>query len=222
MCFSAPASFIAAGIAGGAGIAALTRVQSRNEVPLAAMPIVFAIQQTIEGFLWLSLPIAPDAAISSALTEAFLLLALVFWPVFAPLSILAIEPDPRRRAWIAVCLAGGLAVAIYFVWSLGAEPRTASIDEWHIVYSADPALPALIRVLYPVATCLSLLLSSHSSIRLLGGVIFIGSVIAYWIYWNAFTSVWCFFAAAASGIIVFHFGTARRRAALPQRPADAA
>jgi len=222
MCFSAPASFLAAAVAGGAGAAAVTRIRTRSEIPLAAMPLVFAMQQTIEGFLWLTLPVAPDAPISSILTETFLLLALVFWPIYAPLSALAVEADAKRRRWITVCLAGGIAVAAYFLGSLGTEPRTATIDGAHIVYSADPALPGVIRVLYPIATCFSLMLSSHRSIRLLGAVIFLGSVVAYWVYWNAFASVWCFFAAAASGLILFHFESARRRAGVGARSTDTA
>jgi hypothetical protein len=45
----------------------------------------------------------------------------------------------------------------------------------------------------------------------------VGSVISYVFYWEAFSSVWCFFAAAASAVIVFHFERVRllRRAAIP-------
>jgi hypothetical protein len=46
-----------------------------------------------------------------------------------------------------------------------------------------------------------------------GLVVFLGSVVSYWMYWNAFVSVWCFFAAIASGLIILHFEKERR--ALP-------
>ena len=55
MCFSAPASFVAAAVTGAVGVAAMMRVHRREELPLAAMPLFFAVQQAIEGFLWLSL-----------------------------------------------------------------------------------------------------------------------------------------------------------------------
>jgi hypothetical protein len=220
MCFSAPASFIAGAVAGTAGIAAIARVKTRSELPLAAMPLFFAAQQVIEGLLWLSLPVAPNQSATSALTEAFLLFALVFWPVYAPLAALSMETDRQRRQWIAACLVAGIAAALYFLWSLDEAPRTATIVGAHIVYSADPTLPAAVRVLYPVATCLSLMLSSHRSVSLLGVVVFVGSAIAYWVYWHAFTSVWCFFAAAASALILFHFEAARRREALAAGPGD--
>jgi hypothetical protein len=35
--------------------------------------------------------------------------------------------------------------------------------------------------------------------------------VAYVLYWEAFVSVWCFFAAAASAVILWHFELSRRR-----------
>ncbi len=212
MCFSAPASFIAAAVAGTAGAVCLARVREPGDWPLAAMPVFFATQQAIEGFLWLNLARDPASETTTALTEGFLIFALVFWPLYAPLAAYAAEPDRRRKPWIAICIAAGAAVAVYFFTTLAATPRIASIHEHHIAYSADPNLPLAIRVLYPVATCLSLILSSHRAVALGGIVIFIGSLVSYWMYWNAFTSVWCFFAAIASALIIFHFERARRSA----------
>jgi hypothetical protein len=59
MCFSATASFIAFGVTGAIGLASVSRIRSSNELPLAAIPLVFASQQGIEGLLWLTLPVAP-------------------------------------------------------------------------------------------------------------------------------------------------------------------
>lgn len=214
MCFSASASFMAAAVAGAAGAVCLAHVKGRGEIALAALPLFFALQQTIEGFLWLNLEHGGPAESSARLTEGFLMLALVFWPVYAPIATLIAEPDPSRRRWIAACLGVGLAVSAYFFMSLSALPRTASIDGAHIAYSADPDLPLLIRLSYPAATSLSLMLSSHRMIAVSGFVIFLGSVVSYWVYWSAFTSVWCFFAAIASALLVVHFRTARRAAGL--------
>ena len=126
MCFSAQASFVAAAVAGVASIAAMARVHERSELPLAAIPLFFAVQQTTEGFLWLTLPVAPVGPVTTLLTQAFLLCALVFWPVFAPLAVLCIERDVRRRQWIGSCLLSGVVVGCYFLWSLLVSPQTAS------------------------------------------------------------------------------------------------
>jgi hypothetical protein len=180
---------------------------------LAAIPLIFALQQTLEGFLWLNLAHDGFSERSAELTAGFLMLALVFWPVFVPLATLLSEPDRARRLWLWLCLAAGFSVAVYFFISLGAFPRTASIDGGHIVYSSDPDLPLLIRLFYPLATSFSLMLSSQRMIAASGLAVFLGSVVSYWMYWNAFVSVWCFFAAIASGLIILHFEKARR--ALP-------
>ncbi len=39
----------------------------------------------------------------------------------------------------------------------------------------------------------------------------IGSLVAYIFYWEAFQSVWCYFAAAGSLVILGHFEWSRRR-----------
>ena len=44
MCFSASASFIAGTTLSGIGVAAPTRVESKNERPFAAIPLLFGIQ----------------------------------------------------------------------------------------------------------------------------------------------------------------------------------
>jgi hypothetical protein len=184
------------------------------------MPLFFAAQQTIEGFLWLSLPASPGGGASLLLTQLFLHFALVFWPVFAPLTALLVEPDPRRRQWIGGCLIFGIVVGVYFLWSLHASPQTASIEGGHIVYSGDPGLPLGIRLLYPVATCIGPALSSLRAVRLLAAILIAASLVAYLAYWQAFTSVWCFFAAAASGVILFQFEQARQQRRLAALRAD--
>ena len=56
MCFSASASFVTAAITGAIGIVTLTRVNEPRELPFAATPLLFALQQAVEGLLWLNLP----------------------------------------------------------------------------------------------------------------------------------------------------------------------
>ncbi|NOT72188.1 MAG: hypothetical protein HOP09_13215 [Hyphomicrobium sp.] len=207
MCFSADASFLAAAVTGVAGAVALSRTTRRAEWMLAAMPLFFAGQQAIEGMLWQALTSGADA---SSWTQLFLLLALVFWPVYAPLSAYLIEPDAKRRQWMALPLACGAIVAGYFLWSLNAAPQIASIGSGHIVYSGDPDMPGIFRLMYPVAVCGAAAVSTHRAIRLLALILIAGSLVAYAAYWHAFASVWCFFAAAASVVIVFQFEYARR------------
>lgn len=211
MCFSATASFVTAAFVGAVGIAALRRVEDWRAVPLAATPIVFALQQVIEGALWLTLPAAPDSAAATGLTVLYLLVAEVFWPVHAPIAALLIEPSPRRRQFMAVCLAAGLAVALYLLWRIATVPHGAVIVEGHVVYAAPYGNSNAIGAAYLAATGLALLLSSRRTVVALGAIVLLGSAVAYVFYRLSFVSVWCFFAAAASGMILLHFEQARRR-----------
>jgi len=208
MCFSATASFLAAGITGAIGIMAIARTKEPRELPLAAMPIFFAIHQGIEGLLWLHLPISPMDAVSTLLTDMFLYLAGVFWPVYAPMTVLLVEPSPRRRVLIVLCVVAGVGVAGDLLWWILTSPHAAVIRDGHIVYATDPK--HAVGLAYLIPTGLVFALSSHRALIALSALILMGSAVAFGFYWEAFVSVWCFFAALASGIILFHFLSAQR------------
>lgn len=216
VCFSASASFVTAAIVGAIGFATLRRVRERRAIMLAFAPLLFAAQQSVEGLLWLALPRAPDGPASTALTIAFLFFAEVWWPVYTPFAVLLIEPTAVRRRAMLLCLAVGIGVAAYMSWGLANWTHRAHILDGHIVYASEypSANPALL--LYLAATALPLLLASHGTVRLLGVIVFIGAAIAHTVYREAFVSVWCFFAAAASVIVLGHFERVHR-----QRPAVA-
>lgn len=205
MCFSATASFLTAAVTGAAGVVALTRVGDRREIPLALIPLAFATQQIVEGGLWLTLPVAPDGGLSSLLTQAFLVYALAFWPVFAPFAAWSMETMPLRRVAIALCLMLGIGLAAFLATTVLAAPHTSCISGGHIVYQIGFTAPLPLGLLYLVATGGALAISSHRAVSLLGAIVIAGSVTAYVFYWNAFISVWCFFAAVCSVVILVHF-----------------
>ena len=129
MCFSATASFVTAAVTGAAGAAALSRAEEKRELPLATVPIFFAIQQAIEGLLWLMLPVAPASAEASCLTDGFLGFALVIWPAYAPLVAWLIEPDARRKRLILYFVVAGFGVSLYMLWTLWIGDHGASIAD---------------------------------------------------------------------------------------------
>lgn len=214
MCFSATASFVTAAITGVVGVLALRRAASPRELPLAALPLVFAVQQTIEGSLWLLLEQNGTGALTSSLTLLYLLVAQVWWPVVVPITALLMEPQGIRRRMMSVGLLMGLSVAAYLLWAIVLREHRAAIIEGHLVYVTENSAPLSIGLPYLAATALPLLLSSHRAIAALGTVVVIGAVVTYFLYWQAFVSVWCFFAAASSGLILFHFQSQRRRLAV--------
>jgi len=211
MCFSATASFVTAGITGGVGIVALKRASGPKEWPLAAVPVVFAIQQCVEGLLWLQLPVAPDAETATILTYLFLLFAEVWWPVYAPMAALLVEPSKSRRLVMTFCLVAGICVAAYFLWRIFGNYHAALIVDGHVVYVTEQKIYAPIGIAYLIATGVPLVLSSHRAVVALGFIIMTGATVAYVLYWEAFVSVWCFFAAIASVAVLSHFEWAHRR-----------
>jgi hypothetical protein len=210
MCFSAPASFVTAGLTGAIGIVALTRVSEPRQLPFAATPLFFAVQQGIEGLLWLKLPQAPDGYLSSELTFLYLFFAEVLWPVYAPVAVWLIEPSAHRRLLMMVCFGAGAGVGTYLLWWILGHPHLATIQDCHIVYGTGYRQPNAVGVAYIAATGLPLLLSSQRTVVVLGATVLVGLVVAYALYWEAFVSVWCFFAAAASVAILCHFEWSRR------------
>lgn len=218
MCFSATASFVTAGVTTAMGIAAITQARTAREIPLAAIPLVFAAQQAVEGGLWLTLAEGTPGATASVLTYAFLLFALAVWPVLAPVAALLVESQAARRKIMQVCLAIGVAVAGYFMATVLSVPHTATIRNGHVVYLTGVDAPEAIGGLYLVATAIALMVSSARAVALLGAIVFAGSIATYVLYREAYVSVWCFFAAVASVVIVAHFLETRRVKAQARAP----
>lgn len=210
MCFSAAASFLTAGLTGTIGAVALAQTTERRQWPLATIPMLFALQQAAEGLLWLTLPVAPDSSPANLLVTLYLLFAEVFWPVYVPLAVLILEQDKKRRHLMLACLAAGIVAGGHLLWQLATKSPSAVIFDGHIVYLLDNSHSELAFIAYIVATGLAPMMSSRRAIALFGFSVLAGSVVAYNLYWQSFLSVWCFFAAAASMLILYCFAEMRR------------
>lgn len=203
MCFSATASFIVGGSLVVVGSATLQRAGNRREMAFAAMPLLFGIQQTIEGLLWLSFHY--DALLlRTAATYMFTMFSHVLWPIYVPLAVALMEPDAgRRKVMWGFCLIG-MVVGVHLLILITTQPLTATAVG-HIVYVSPRFYEWPMMVLYIAATCLASLFSGYALIRLFGMLALLLFAIAYWFYTAAFFSVWCFFAAILSGIIYLFF-----------------
>ena len=204
MCFSATASFTA-----GVGLLALgtftvSRARGGTELPFAMIPALFGMQQLIEGALWLTFPDkAPQA--NTVLTHAYSFFSHVLWPIYVPIAVLLLEPEQWRRRVLTAIAFAGAAVGLYLLYFLIAEPIVSQVVDNHIRYDSPHFYVAAVVALYVLATCGSSFVSSCATIRLFGVATFVALVAAYALYAFWFISVWCFFAAVLSIIVLVHF-----------------
>jgi hypothetical protein len=207
ICFSATASF-----ASGMALLAIGAVAVRNtrdavEVPYAAIPLLFAVQQLVEGGLWQNLPAQTSA--THVLTIIYLLFSNVLWPIYVPVAVWLLEPRVERRRMIVWTIVGGGAVGVFFLTAIITNPVTAAIKGMHIKYHIPHPHDAIAVAVYAAATCLAPLLSSNKMVRLFG-IALVGSMIAAaTLYLRWFASVWCFFAALLSVLVLLHFTRSR-------------
>ena len=210
MCFSATASFTAGSALLVVGAFTVRRVRRNAELPYAFIPALFGVQQLIEGALWLTFP-ADAPLLNTIFTHLYSLFSHVLWPVYVPSAVLLLEATPWRRKVLTAIAIAGAAVAGYLLYFLVRLPIVAQVTQAHIAY-VSPHFFALISMgLYLLGTCISSLLSSHRSVRWFGAASFLSFVAAYAFYATWFISVWCFFAAILSVIVLLHFS--RRRTA---------
>lgn len=204
MCFSATASFTA-----GIGLLAIgafttSRVSRQAELPFALIPALFGVQQLIEGGLWLTFPDNAPIA-NSVLTHLYSFFSHVLWPIYVPIAVLLLEPVAWRRKLLMVIAVAGAAVGLYLLYFLVAEPIVSEVVGRHISYQSRHFYIGAVMSLYVLATCVSSLVSSCKTIRWFGAATFVALLAAYTFYATWFISVWCFFAAILSVIVVVHF-----------------
>lgn len=209
MCFSATASFTAGALLLGMGAVTLPMARERRERPFAAIPLLFGVQQVIEGFVWLSFGWG-QAQVTDALAQAYSFFSHVLWPVYVPAAAWMMERQGSRRRLLAATSVLSLVVASYLFFMLFADPITASPVGGHIEYSARHLYAPVVMLAYLAATTMSLMLSSRAGVRAFGVAAFAAFVLAYAFYARWFISVWCFFAAVLSVMVTLHLRSASR------------
>jgi len=202
VCFSATANFVGSGILGTAGIVTLTKVKHRREVLFAALPLLFALHQFIEGFVWLGLDGVLSPAVTHDMGAAFMLYAQGLLPFLAPLSIFLFEPNKKsRRRMLPFVILGG-ATTLYILWALTAFPLQLYVKQNSIVYINQATNNTPVALVYLIATCGALFFSEIKMMVVFGAANLAILLIVIAVKRYAFTSVWCAYAAAASVIIL--------------------
>jgi hypothetical protein len=200
MCFSANASFVAGIILPVIGVAAIIKVQHKSQILFASIPLLFAVQQIAEGFLWITLPNPDYASVSQGLTYVFLFFAQFFWPLWIPISILMLEKENKRKKIQKVFVGMGMLVSIYFAYCLLSYHVHADIVGYHITYTVDYPNPLgkYVGILYFIATVAPPFFSHIKRMWMFGAAILISYIITAIFFEHYVVSVWCFFASVIS------------------------
>ena len=190
------------------GLVTVKKAERKADIPFAMIPLLFGVQQIIEGMLWLSFRF--DAPLLNvAMTYMFTLFSHVLWPIFVPFSIGLVETVAWRKKVRLAFQFIGIAVGLYLLYWIVKFPVTSEVDE-HIVYVSPHIYKVPVMALYLAATCIGCFFSSHRLINLFGVLALLLFMLAYWIHAVAFFSIWCFFAALLSAVIYLHFKLAKQ------------
>lgn len=203
MCFSPEADLVAGVLVCAVGVDAWRHARRPSERLLATVPFVLGGHQLVEAGVWLSLRGDLSTGAGRAFTWVYLAVAFGLVPVLVPLAVAALEPRPVSARSIAFT-AMGAGVAAVLMYSVARGPVTATIEGHHISYDVDLNRGGLLVALYIVATCGSLLASSHVHVQRFGTVNLLAVGALIWIDQTAFVSLWCAWAAVTSVCIALH------------------
>lgn len=204
MCFSATASFSAGAVLLGIGTLTLNSASRRRELPFAAIPLLFALQQLSEGVIWLTFRYeAPQ--LNAVMTHVYSFFSHVLWPVYIPVAVLLIEPPGMHRRALLAFVAAGVTVGGYLLYILVAFPIVSRPTGQHIEYVSPHFFAVAAMTLYLLSTTFSPILSTHRMVKVFGTLALLSFAAAYFFYATWFISVWCFFAALLSAVVNLHF-----------------
>ena len=105
----------------------------------------------------------------------------------------------------------GAAVGLTLLVVLVRGPVTATLESYHLAYATSLAYGGFVVIAYVVATCGSLLLSSHRHVVVFGLVNLPVIVVLALLTTSGFASLWCAWAAVASCGIAVHLRVRERR-----------
>lgn len=199
MCFSAEASFTVGSILGVMGVATLKKVKNRNHLLIALFPLLFGIQQILEGIIWLHMDETfIRTPFSQVSVNLYLFFAWLFWPVFVPIAFYAAETVQWKKALFAVALVLGFTITFVDIRYLATHSVTPVITGRSLNYGFTPFYG---NAIYGLSSFIPIFLSSIPRMKVFGAALLSTFILSQLIYTYTFTSVWCFFCAAVSVLL---------------------
>lgn len=223
MCFSATASFAAAAILVPTGLYCLKKSNDIDERywALAMLPLLFGLQQLLEGGVWVALT-AGDAAAARSFTFGFLFFSHFVWLGWIPYSSYLTEDRAGRKRLFLATTWVGVSMGTYMYAPLFFRPAWVDVSivrqaiDYDLVFALDSYLSQPLQtVFYGLIILLPLLLSSDLYHRVLGGMVLVAALVTLTLFDWVFISVWCYFAAIISLYIFFMIARRVQVARLP-------
>ena len=201
MCFSAEADLAAGVVVGVVAIDALRHVRTPAQLPLAALPAVFAVHHLTEVLVWWSLQGHVSTVVGQRAAWFYLLVAFGVLPALVPIAVRAVEPSPVRHTLLGLLAVAGLSVATVLMTATVDGGIGIRVDGHHIVYNAGVTHDTAATTTYVLATCGAMLLSSHVPIRRYGVANLVVVSLLAWLQQSALVSLWCVWAAITSVLV---------------------
>lgn len=202
MCFSSEASFTATVLLTATGVINLKLNKEKTLFPLACTPFLFALQQASEGFIWIgeTHPGFPQTFSKLAML-LFLSFAFLFWPIWIPFATWYAEKEKDKKNILFMILCLGVLVSLISLAIVPKNSFRAEIVNGNLHYGISSPFAVNVQmftILYILSILLPCIVSSLKGMKLFGSLVAISVAVSHFIYYETFTSVWCFFAALIS------------------------
>lgn len=211
MCFSENADIVAGALLTPIGIASLREVRCWREVPFAWLPMLFALHQFTEAFVWASADGDVSHHTGRIAAIAYVIFALPVLPTLLPISVLLLEPRSVRLR-VAPFVVLGLVVSADLSIAMISHPVTVTVHAHSLGYGVGLSYGVFWAVLYVIAVIGPSILSGYRSIVAFGVFNLVGLIVVAILYVEAFASFWCILAGSASVLVLLHM---LRRRKLP-------
>ena len=221
MCFSASASFTASAVLITLGLYS-SHLASRHErpdyKPLALVPFFFGVQQLVEGLEWTAIDAGNLEPLGTLAALGFLFFAYCFWMIWIPWSAWSISRSTdsaglqRRLRWVAI-VATILGIAFYLPVLFNPPALQPAVhSSGRLLYDVSNLRSILHNfvntepvgeLMYWGFIVLPLLALSDKAVKLFGVLIFVSIFLTWLTYSATFNSVWCFYCAVLSIMVIW-------------------
>lgn len=203
MCFSVEADLVAGVALLPVAALSLREVRCGREVAFAALPLLFAVHQLVEAFVWAGVNGYVSTSVQQTAAVVYVVFAFPVLPTLLPTAVLLLEPRGARLR-VAPFVVLGLVVSAYLTYVVLSGPLVVEAHPHALVYRVGLENGTFWAGLYILAVVGPSLLSGYPSIVAFGVLNLVGLTLVALAYQEAFASIWCVFAALSSVLILLH------------------